>query len=386
MKEGEVMELKNLRPTWLNIDLDAIKFNLKQVKERISSETGIMAIVKADGYGHGASEIAKVAVQEGVGWLGVATVHEGVKLRRSGIEVPILILGTLLTNQIDEIVEYDLTPTVYTYALAKELSQLGIDIKIHIKVDTGMGRIGLLADEEAGEEIVKIAKLPHIQIEGLFTHFAKSDVDKVYTAKQLDRFNRLVGFLKDNGIEVPLIHTSNSAAIINFSKANYKLVRMGIILYGLYPDPRLSDQIELKPAMEWKAKIVHLKEVNAGTPISYGGTYITQSRTKVATLPVGYHDGYSRALSGQVEVLFKGQRVPVIGNICMDQMMIDVSGMKAEIGDVVTLIGKEGDEEISADELACKLKTINYEIVCRIALRVPRVFYKDKKVIGFKEG
>ncbi|OCL28459.1 alanine racemase [Orenia metallireducens] len=379
------MEIKNLRPTWLNIDLDAIKFNLKQVRKRIDPDTEIMAIVKANGYGHGASEVSKVALEEGVGWLGVATVHEGVELRKGGIEAPILILGTLLSNQIDEVVEYGLTPTVYTYELAKNLSQLGIDIKVHIKVDTGMGRIGLIA-EEAGEEIIKIANLPNIKIEGLFTHFAKSDVDEIYTSKQLDRFNRLISFLKDNGIEIPIIHTSNSAAIINFSKAHYKLVRMGIILYGLYPDPTLSDQIKLKPAMSWKAKIVHVKEVEAGTAISYGCTYITKSRTKVATLPVGYHDGYSRALSGQVEVLFKGKRVPVIGNICMDQMMIDVSGIEAEVGDVVTLIGREGEESISANELAQKLGTINYEVVSRIGLRVPRVFYKNNEVIGFKEG
>jgi len=385
MKEGEFMEIKNLRPTWLNIDLDAIKFNLRQVKKIISPETEIMAIVKANGYGHGASEIAKVSLEEGVGWLGVATVHEGVELREAGIEAPILVLGTLLSNQIDDIVEYNLTPTVYTYDLAKKLSQIGIDIKIHIKIDTGMGRIGLIA-EEAGEEILKIANLANIKIEGIFTHFAKSDVDKAYTAKQLNRFNQLIDFLKDNGIEVPIIHTSNSAAIINCPKAHYKMVRMGIILYGLYPDQTLSNQIELKSAMSWKAKIVHVKEVKTGTAISYGCTYVTKSKTKIATLPVGYHDGYSRALSGQVEVLFKGQRVPVIGNICMDQMMIDVSGMEVEVGDVVTLLGKEGGEEISANELAYKLGTINYEVISRIGLRVPRIFYKDQKIIGFKEG
>ncbi|WP_018249428.1 alanine racemase [Orenia marismortui] len=377
--------MKNLRPTWLEIDLNALKHNIREVRSKLDNSTDIMAIVKANAYGHGTVEIAKAALYEGINWFGVATVAEGIELRNAGIDANILVLGTLLNEQIDNIVKYNLTPTVYDYNLAKELSKLGKDIKIHIKIDTGMGRIGFLP-KNAKEEIKRIFNLPNIKIEGLFTHFAKADTDKNYTLKQLKRLNKLIKTLEEDDIRIPIIHSSNSAAIINFPEAHYNLVRMGIILYGLYPDNRLVDKLNLKPVLSWKAKLVHVKEIEKGRGISYGCTYITKSKTKVGTLPVGYHDGYSRSLSAKAEVLFNGNRSPVIGTICMDQMMIDLTGLDAKAGDIVTLIGKDKEEEVSVNELATKLDTINYEIISRIAPRVPRVFYENGEIIAIKEG
>ncbi len=376
------MDITHLRPTWIEVNLDAIKHNIKQVRRELSSDTKIMAVVKAGGYGHGAVQVAKAAVKTGVDCLGVATVSEGIKLRKADVKAEILILGTLATNQIEEVFEYDLTPTIYSYQMAKNLSAFQKELKIHIKIDTGMGRIGLLP-KEARKEIIRISELPYIEIEGLFTHFAKSDTDLAYTQKQIDQFNQIIDFLKEKGLDIPLIHSSNSAAIINYPQAHYDLVRMGIILYGLYPDPSLEGKLDLLPALSWKAKIVNLKKVEAGRGISYGSTYITQKATQVGTLPVGYHDGYWRGLSGKTEVLIKGQRAEVIGTICMDQMMVDLTGIDVSIGDQVVLIGQSGEEEITATDLATKVNTINYEVISRIAPRVPRIFYQNQEVVAF---
>ncbi|WP_035571464.1 alanine racemase [Halonatronum saccharophilum] len=378
------MEIKNLRPTWVEIDLDAIEENIRSVKSRINEGVNIMAVVKANAYGHGIIEIAKIALKVGCKCLGVATVTEGIQLRREGIKAPILILGTLYFNQVDDVLKYDLTPTIYSYDLAEYLSGFGQKVKVHIKLDTGMGRIGLLPDQ-ALKEIRRIAQLPNLEIEGAFTHFSMADTNEDYTMEQLEKFNRVISSLKSEGIEIPILHTANSGAIINFPQTHYNLVRMGIIMYGLYPDKPLRRKIKLKSALKWKAKIVYLKEVEEDTKISYGGRYTTKKKTRIGTLPVGYHDGYSRALSGITEVLFKGQRVPVIGNICMDQMMIDLSGTEAEVGDEVTLIGEDVGDNIEASELAEKLNTINYEIISRISPRVPRVFYRGKEIIDIRE-
>ncbi|GAB6099647.1 alanine racemase [Halanaerocella petrolearia] len=367
--------MESTSSSWIEVNLDAVEYNLEQVAEYLEPETDIMAIVKANAYGHGAVKVAKRVLQAGASWLGVATVAEGVELRQAGIDAPILILGTLFSDQIKEVVEYKLTPTVYTYQLAKELSKVGNKVKVHLKLDTGMGRIGL-QPEESLFEIKRIARLPNLELEGIFTHFAKADTDVDYTRKQLKQFKSVVKQLKEVGIEIPIKHTANSVAIIDYPTSHYNLVRMGLLLYGLYPSSGLIDKIDLKPALNWKTKIAHLKEVSAGTSISYGGTHVTSASTKVATLPVGYHDGYPRNLSDKGEVLYQGQLYPVIGRVCMDQLMVDLTGAQAEIGEVVTLLGAEEQEKITADELADKLGTINYEVISRIGPRVDRIYTK----------
>ena len=380
------MNLNNLRPTWLEIDLDTIGYNIREVQQHLEDSTDIMAIVKADAYGHGAVEVSKLAIQKGVRWLGVATVEEGVRLREEGIDINILILGTVLSNQIEDVVAHNLTPTVYSYDLAKRLNQLNQKIKIQLKIDTGMGRIGLLVDE-AVTEIKKIANLPNIIIEGIFTHFAVADENREYTKEQLTNFNQIIADLEKEGIDIPIKHAANSAAIIDFPKAYFNLVRMGIVMYGLYPDSKLSSKmnkiIRLRPAMVWRARIVHIKELDKGKSISYGCTYTTTRKTKIATLPVGYHDGYSRRLSGG-SVLVNGQRREILGRVCMDQMMIDVTDIDVKVGDIVTLLGRDNEEVISTEELADKVGTINYEIISRVGPRVPKVFYQQGEVIGIK--
>jgi len=384
--KGVIMNLNNLRPTWLEIDLDTIGYNIREVQQHLEDSTDIMAIVKADAYGHGAVEVSKLAIQKGVRWLGVATVEEGVRLREEGIDINILILGTVLSNQIEDVVAHNLTPTVYSYDLAKRLNQLNQKIKIQLKIDTGMGRIGLLVDE-AVTEIKKIANLPNIIIEGIFTHFAVADENREYTKEQLTNFNQIIADLEKEGIDIPIKHAANSAAIIDFPKAYFNLVRMGIVMYGLYPDSKLSSKmnkiIRLRPAMVWRARIVHIKELDKGKSISYGCTYTTTRKTKIATLPVGYHDGYSRRLSGG-SVLVNGQRREILGRVCMDQMMIDVTDIDVKVGDIVTLLGRDNEEVISTEELADKVGTINYEIISRVGPRVPKVFYQQGEVIGIK--
>jgi len=363
-------------PTWVEVDLDAVKYNLKQVQQKLTPEAEIIAIVKANAYGHGLLKIAKAAIKFGAERLGVATVEEGKKLRKAGVKAPILILGTLNPAQIPLVANYNLTPTVYTYQTANQLAEAEGKVKVHIKVDTGMGRIGCLP-LEAPALIKKINQLSNLEVEGMFSHFAAADEDEDYTRQQLASFQQVQKRLREAGIEIPLFHLANSAALINYPETHYQAVRMGLILYGLYPEPGLQSQIDLKPVMTWKARIAHVKELPPGKSISYGCTYTTSRPTKVATIPVGYHDGYPRGLSNQSEVLYQGKRYPVIGRVCMDQFMVDMTGTEAEKGEVVTLLGKDRDSEITAGELAELMDTINYEIICRVGSRVPRIYNKD---------
>lgn len=367
------MKNNSLRLTWLEIDTKALQSNIKAVKNKLSEDTEIMAIVKANAYGHGMNRVAKEVLSAGVKHLAVATVSEGVKLRKAGIKAPILILGTVFKRQLATIIEYELIPNIYNYQMAKKLNSYGQEIEIHVKVDTGMGRIGILA-EQAVAEIKKIAALENINLTGLFSHFAAADENDEYTMQQLEKFKTIINQLKAENIKIKNYHIANSAAIINYPASYFDLVRMGIILYGLYPNSELKDELSLEPVLSWKARIVNLKEVSAGTSISYGCTYTTDKATKIATLPVGYHDGYFRALSNQGRVICYGKKVPIVGRVCMDQFMIDVTGLKAKKGDVVTLLGQEGDVIITATDLAKKVGTINYEIVSRIGRRVPRIY------------
>ncbi len=368
------MENNTLRLTWLEIDTKALTNNIQAVKKQLSEKTEIMAVVKANAYGHGMIKTAQQVIKAGVKQLAVATVSEGVKLRKAGIKSPILILGTVFKKQLKTIIEYNLIPNIYSYQMAKELNSYGKKIKIHVKVDTGMGRIGILA-EDAITEIKKIANLDKIKINGVFSHFAAADANHNYTIKQLEKFKQIIKKLKSENIEIKNYHIANSAGIINYPASYFDLVRMGIILYGLYPTAELKDKLALEPVLSWKARIVNLKEVPPNTNISYGCTYTTDKIAKIATLPVGYHDGYFRALSNQGQVICHGKKVPIIGRVCMDQLMIDVTEIEAKKGDIVTLIGKEGNSIISASDLANKVGTINYEIISRIGRRVPRIFF-----------
>lgn len=369
------------RPVWAEIDLGAIARNMREIRRATKPDAKIMAIVKANGYGHGAVEVARTALANGADRFGISILSEGIQLRKAGFGVPILILGYTPPDEVHDIIRYNLTQTIYTYELAEALSWVAVKqkkvAKVHIKVDTGMGRIGFIPSEAALKTIVKIAKLPNLEIEGIFTHFACADEkDKSYSQKQLEEFLGFVNKLETIGIHIPIKHAANSAAVIDLPETHLNLVRPGIIIYGLYPSENVNrNKIKLTPAMTLKAQVSFVKKVSANTGISYGRSFITAGESQIASLPFGYADGYSRLLSSKGEVLIKGQRCPVIGRVCMDQCMVDVTSIKdVEIGDEVTIFGKNGNDEISVEEIAKKMNTINYEIVCMITERVPRVF------------
>lgn len=371
-----------------NIDLDAIYTNLATIKKQIKDGTKLMAVIKADGYGHGAVPIAK-AVDHLVDAYGIAIVEEGIPLRKSGISKPLLILGFSPAAMYQQIIQYQLTQTVFQYNMAKQLSdeavRLNQNAKIHIKLDTGMSRIGFKDNEESFYEILKISQLPNIEITGMFTHFACADIlDKTSSQLQMKRFMAFAHKLEEGGIQIPTKHISNSAGIIDMSEANLDMVRSGITTYGLYPSDEVQkNNLLLTPAMEIKTNVVFVKEVEAGVGIGYGSSFVTTRQTKVATIPVGYADGYPRALSNKGRVLIHGQSAPIIGRVCMDQFMVDVSHIEqVKEGDVVTLVGRDQRELITVEELAEMSYSFNYEFVCNISKRVPRVYYRHGKCVG----
>jgi len=366
------------RPVWAEIDLDNFSHNIRMIKEHVSQETSIMAVVKADAYGHGSIPVARKALNSGADRLAVAIPEEGIELRKAGFEIPIQIFGEILENQYPLIVDYDLIPTVCkkktVNGLAKYAKKKNKKVKIHVKIDTGMGRIGVFP-EDAVEFIKEVKEYENIEIEGIITHHAKADEkDKEYTYKQWDEFQSIINELEEKEIEIPIKQAANSATIIDLPKMQLDMVRPGIMLYGMRPSHEVQ-KFPLKPVLSWKTKIVYLKEVPPGTGISYGATFITEEKRKIATLPLGYADGYFRLLSNKGEVLINGQRAPIRGRVCMDQFMVDVTDVSdVEIGDEVVLIGEQGDDEITATELADLIGTINYEITCSISKRVPRVY------------
>lgn len=370
------------------VNLDAIAHNINQIKNELSEDVEVMAVVKADGYGHGAIEVSRVLLENGVGRFAVAILDEGKQLRKKGINVPILILGYTPPSQANEIVFFDLTQTVFTYEMAKAISDAARmqdkNAAIHIKIDTGMGRIGLQPTKEAIELIKAINKLPNLNIEGIFTHFSSADEsDASFTELQFDRFNSLIKQLEKENIYIPIKHCSNSAGFIGYKETRMNLIRPGIILYGLYPSDEVSkDIVDLKPAMALKSEVVFVKEVEENVPISYNRKFVTKKKTKVATIPVGYADGYSRRLSSNGRVLINGEYAPIIGNICMDQFMVDVTHIpNVGAGDEVVLIGQQGDKIITAEEIAKNIGTINYEIICMVGKRIPRVYKEHEAII-----
>lgn len=366
---------------WAEVEISALVHNLDAVRGLVGPGTAVMAVVKANAYGHGLVEAARVFRDHGADWLGVARAEEGLRLRGAGIETPVLVLGFTPPVCYREALRGELALTVYDYEAARLLSEeagrRGVAARVHLKVDTGMGRLGLRVNDNIYREIIRIAMLPHLEVEGLFTHFARADErDKQHVQRQVVRFMEVACTLGQDGIDIPLLHAANSAAVIDLPESHLNLVRPGIMLYGLYPSEEVDRaRVTLQPALSLKAQVSMVKKVPPGAAISYGGTYVTPETRVLATVPCGYGDGYTRFLSNKGVVLVHGQRAPVVGTICMDQFIIDVTGISGvAVGDEVVLYGKQNGVALPADETARRIGTINYEILCALSDRVPRLY------------
>lgn len=380
--------MKTYSRVYARIDLDAIAYNMEQMKQRIDGHTQIMAVIKTDAYGHGAVQVAQMLEKYDYIWgFAVATLDEAVVLRVEGIQKPILVLGCIFPDQYMEMLDNNIRMNVYTEDMAKEIANMarreGKTAYIHIKLDTGMGRLGFSITDESIEAIARINKLPNVRMEGVFTHFAKADEkDKTFTKKQIREFEYMTKMLKENGVTFEYEHCSNSAAIIDVPEAKFDIVRAGISTFGLYPSEEVDKEaVHLKPALALKSHVAFVKEIEPGTPVSYGGTFVADKKMKIATIPVGYGDGYPRALSGVGHVLIRGKKAPILGRICMDQFMVDVTHIEdASFGDKVTLIGRDGNEYISVEMLGDLSGRFNYEFLCDLGKRIPRVYVKNGKI------
>lgn len=381
------------RAVWAQIDLDAAAHNMRQIRKHVGPDVKIAAVVKANAYGHGSVELAKTFAENGADCFAVSSLDEAVELRRyAHIDKEIFILGHTDARRTEELLTYDIEPAVFNLKNAEFFSQeaqrLGKTLRVHIAVDTGMSRVGFQVNEFSVSEIKAIAALPNIEIRGMFTHFAVSDIkDKTFTREQYGHFRWMCKRMEEEGIHIALRHCCNSAAALELPEYYCDMVRPGIIMYGCEPSPDVDIKpYDLRPVMSLRCCIAHVKLIDAGATVSYGRHYTAPSRRKIATLPVGYADGYSRILSGKVDVLYHGHRVPQVGAICMDQCMIDVSGeANVHAGDEVVLFGRQGDNFIPIEEIAAACGTINYEIMCNISRRVPRVYMKNGKVVGREE-
>lgn len=368
-----------------DIDLDAVLYNMESMHKKLKPGTKIAAVVKADAYGHGAVEISKVLENLPYLWgYAVATSNEAMQLVEAGRKKPIIILGLSFPEQFEEIVENDLRPAVCTYETAQALSDIAAEknkvCRIHIKVDTGMSRIGFQVTPESADTVARISKLPNIMIEGIFTHFARADESsKAPAYEQFKQFEKMIAMVEEKGVQIPLKHCSNSAGIVEIPECNMDMVRAGITLYGLWPSEEVDKtKISLKPVMSLRSRVAYVKELLPGRQISYGGTFTVKKKMTVATVPVGYGDGYARGLSNKGWVLIKGQRAPICGRVCMDQCMVDVTDIPGvKIGDTVTLLGKDADEEITMEQLGELSGRFNYEFACLITPRVPRIYHKN---------
>jgi len=378
-----------LRPTWAEINLDNLKHNMKVLKEYVGDKTEICAVVKADAYGHGSTDIAKVFVESGAKFLAVATLSEAIELRNSGCNVSIIILGYTPIDQGDLLIDYNIIQTIFSYEQALAFSNIAKEknkeLTVHIKVDTGMSRLGFQVTEI--ESIKSIFNMSNLKVQGIYTHFALADEsDKSFTYGQFERFMNLVNELEHEGYKVQIKHCSNSAAIIDLPEMNLDMVRAGIILYGLYPSEEVKkERIKLKPVMALKTTVSHVKLIEENKGISYGHRYITKSPTKIATLPVGYADGLSRLLTNKINVNYKGKDLPVVGTICMDQCMIDASNVDIKVGEEVIIFSNTPEYGNTVDYLAKYLGTINYEIICMLGSRVPRVYLEDNNVVHIRD-
>ncbi|MBF0259695.1 MAG: alanine racemase [Desulfamplus sp.] len=383
-KKGSLMPVSRLC-----VDLKALAGNLKALKGQCSPDILLMAVVKANAYGHGAVPVAKTALANGASFLAVARVHEALELREAGISAPLLLFGDVDPSQVEWLSSHDVRVSLGSFDAAREIAGVacgcGHELKVHIKVDTGMGRLGVVIPDRSGsadesdsaiDDITRIISLQSIHVEGIYTHFANADVvDKSHVSGQLERFNHLLLALEQRGIKPAICHAANSAAIMEIPQGHFNMVRAGIAMYGLWPSDQVGrDIVNLDPVMSVTSKIIHLKDVPSGFGISYGTTHVTKSPTRIATVPIGYADGYSRLLSSKGEMLVKGVRCPVVGRVCMDYTMIDVGHVHdVAVGDGVVVMGRQGDQQITADEIARHINTINYEIVCSFNRRMPLV-------------
>ena len=381
--------MKRYRRVQADIDLDAVLFNFEQMKNRIPAETKIMAVVKTDAYGHGAVPLAKLTEALDYLWgFATATVDEAMELRRAGIKKPILILGYSFPERYEEIVKYDIRQTIFSFEMAEELSKEAIlqnkKAIVHIKLDTGMGRIGYQDSESAVSDVVKMQTLPMLELEGVFTHFANADTkNQKDTLKQLSKFDEMIGAMENAGVNFALKHCANSAGIIELEEHKFELVRAGIISFGLWPSDEVrKDIMPLKPILSLKSHVVYVKEVEAGTPVSYGSTWRAPQKRRIATVPIGYGDGYPRSLSNKGYVLIKGCIAPITGRVCMDQMMVDVTDVPGNVqtGDRVTLIGQDGEQSITAEMLGDLSGRFNYELMCDLGNRIPRIYYQNGEI------
>lgn len=367
------------------IDLDAAEHNFNITRAKLPQNVKLLCVIKADAYGHGAVELAKL-FEGRADFYGVACTEEAIELIQAGIKTPVLILGTVAREYFADIVKYGIRIPIFSYddakALSEEAQRQGKTVPFHFCADTGMSRIGFQVSEQSADVCKEIACLPGIFAEGLFSHFATADeADLSKAVAQRERFKQFIRMLEARGMDIPIKHINNSAGIMNFDEY-FDMCRMGIILYGLYPSHEVDKSLlRIKPVMEWRTHISFIKELEAGREISYGGTYKTQETRRIATIPVGYADGYPRCLSNRGKVLIDGQFAPITGRVCMDQFMVDITGMDAQVGDTVILIGKSGDHELSMEEVSESAYSFNYELPCRIARRVPRTYYRGGKLV-----
>jgi len=374
-----------MRTAYAEIDLAALRFNIHGICQKVAPAK-VMAVVKANAYGHGAVAVANASLRAGATYLGVARIEEAIELRENGITAPLLVLGGILPEQIDAFLNYNIEITLYSWSMAalvaERYKRLKPAARIHVKIDTGMGRVGV-PWQEATALIEKIIQLPQIELVGVCTHFATSDeADKTFARLQLRRFNQVLGQLKRKQITIPFIHAANSGAILDLPATYFNMVRPGIMMYGWYPSGETSESIPIKPVMTFKTKVLYVKNIAAGESVSYGRQFITSKPTRIATLAVGYGDGYNRLLTNQGTVLIRGEKYPVVGRVCMDLIHADIaSNQEIQPGDEVVLFGRQGAEEVSVYEICEKLHTIPYEVCCWVARRVPRV-YVDQNLGG----
>lgn len=375
------------------INLDAVAYNMSSIKENLAEGTRIIAVVKMDGYGHGAIPIAQMIEAYDYVWgFGVATIDEALLLRKSGIQKPILTLGGIFPDAYEELVKHDIRATVFKLATARQLSEEAVrqnkTVYMHIKVDTGMSRVGFRDDEESADIIKEISALPNVELEGLFTHFAKADEkDKTFTHNQINRYLAFKKLLKERDIQVSMYHCSNSAGVFDVSTANMDAVRVGAAMYGMYPSEDVDKfAVPIVPVMTLKSHIIYIKDLRAGESVSYGGTFTAEKPMRVATIPIGYADGYPRSLSNKGWVLIRGHQARILGKVCMDQFMVDVTNIPgAREGDMVTLIGSDGGCEITLEDMGNRSGRFNYELVCDISKRIPRRFWKDGQIVATQD-
>ena len=375
-----------LHPIWAEINLDNLINNIKEIK-RQSKNSEVIGVVKANAYGHGAAQVSKTLLENGINKLAVANIIEAIELRDNNIKAPIMLLGISENYAIDSIINYEVEPTISSLNFAKELNNRAISlnkiVNVHIAIDSGMGRIGFRNTEADINDIIEISKLSNLNIESIFSHFSTADsIDKSYSDYQIEVYNNIMSAIEERGLKINKKNLSNSAAIIDLQKSHYDYVRPGIIQYGYYPSSEVNmSNLKIKPVLTWKTRIVHLKEVDANEFIGYGKTFKTTRKTKIATLPVGYADGYSRSLSNKGKVIINGQLAPIIGTVCMDQFMVDVTDIKdVKAFDEVILLGESGKVKFDAEDMAEIIGTISYEVLCLIGRRAPRVYIKDYKI------